>query len=109
MGTSKPSAADAASKLIEPFALELAFVEPGKDTSLLPINTLIIQAEELIEPEATPREVSTAVKNASVQKLAHGLLRLGEDEQDDNRATPRLPSRLEIGAHRRMLKSGADF
>src|SRR5438128_1847579 len=52
--------------LIQQFALELAFVEPGKDTGLLPLNNFLLQIEELLPKESVPSEISAAVRLARV-------------------------------------------
>ncbi|MGC3960382.1 MAG: chemotaxis protein CheA [Verrucomicrobiota bacterium] len=53
--------------VINSFALELAFVEPGKDTGLLPINNFLLQIEEQCQVVLLPPEIATAVKLARAQ------------------------------------------
>ncbi len=53
--------------VINSFALELAFVEPGKDTGLLPINNFLLQIEEQCQTTPPPPEIATAVKLARAQ------------------------------------------
>ncbi len=51
-------------KLGDKIATELAFVEPGKDLGLLPVNSLLGQIEELLVPEAPTQPLARAAKEA---------------------------------------------
>jgi two-component system chemotaxis sensor kinase CheA len=48
-------------EVINSFALELAFVEPEKDTGLLPINNFLLQIEELAQANPPPPDVAKAI------------------------------------------------
>lgn len=48
-------------EVINSFALELAFAEPGKDNGLLPINNFLLQIEEQLQSPAVPPELARAV------------------------------------------------
>jgi two-component system chemotaxis sensor kinase CheA len=51
-------------EVINSFALELAFAEPGKDTGLLPINNFLLQIEEQCQATPPPPELAQVVKLA---------------------------------------------
>jgi len=48
-------------EVINTFALELAFAEPGKDNGLLPINNFLLQIEEQLQANPPPPEITHAV------------------------------------------------
>jgi two-component system chemotaxis sensor kinase CheA len=48
-------------EVINTFALELAFAEPGKDNGLLPINNFLLQIEEQLQSNPPPPEITRAV------------------------------------------------
>lgn len=50
--------------IINTFALELAFAEPGKDNGLLPLNNFLLQLEEALQQNPPPAELQQAVKLA---------------------------------------------
>lgn len=58
-------------EIINSFALELAFAEPGKDTGLLPINNFLLQLEEHGQTNPLPPEIAQALKlaRACVDKI----------------------------------------
>lgn len=58
------SIASSATELVRKLALELAFVEPGKDSGLLPINSFLMEIEELVQRQPPPAELTTAVQLA---------------------------------------------
>ena len=64
MATTNNSPTTAVADVINAFALELAFAEPGKDTGLLPINNFLLQIEELLPQVSLPPELANAVKLA---------------------------------------------
>ena len=64
MATTNNSPTTAVADVINAFALELAFAEPGKDTGLLPINNFLLQIEELLPKASPPPELTHAVKLA---------------------------------------------
>ena len=64
MATTNNSPTTAVADVINAFALELAFAEPGKDTGLLPINNFLLQIEELLPKVSFPPELANAVKLA---------------------------------------------
>ena len=64
MATTNNSPTTAVADVINAFALELAFAEPGKDTGLLPINNFLLQIEELLPQVSFPPELANAVKLA---------------------------------------------
>jgi two-component system chemotaxis sensor kinase CheA len=51
-------------EVINSFALELAFAEPGKDTGLLPINNFLLQIEEQCQATPPPPELAQVVQLA---------------------------------------------
>ena len=58
-------------EVVNSLALELAFVEPDKDTGLLPINNFLLQIEELCLKNPPAPEIVSAVKlaRACVDKI----------------------------------------
>ncbi len=54
---------DGALELLGKLGLELAFVEPDKDAGLLPLNSLLMDLEELLTPRSPPA-VSTGMATA---------------------------------------------
>jgi len=54
---------DRAAKILAQLGEELAFVEPGKDTGLLPINSLLMDFEELPRDDA-PANLATGLTSA---------------------------------------------
>lgn len=50
--------------VVRALGLELAFTEPGKDSGLLPVNSFILQLEELAEKTPLPAPIAVAVKLA---------------------------------------------
>jgi two-component system, chemotaxis family, sensor kinase CheA len=56
--------ASSAAELVRKLGLELAFVEPGKDSGLLPINSFLMAIEELLQKQPPPPELATAVQLA---------------------------------------------
>jgi two-component system chemotaxis sensor kinase CheA len=48
-------------EVINTFALELAFAEPGKDNGLLPINNFLLQIQEQLQATPPPPEITHAV------------------------------------------------
>lgn len=51
-------------EVINSFALELAFAEPGKDTGLLPINNFLLQIEEQCQATGVAPEIAQVLKFA---------------------------------------------
>ena len=74
--------------LLAKLALELNFVEPGKDAGLLPINSFVAEIEDALRGQPAPTEISQAVRLARqwIDKLfdttatfdAPTIARLGE-------------------------------
>jgi two-component system chemotaxis sensor kinase CheA len=102
-----------AAAVIKQFALELAFVEPGKDVGLLPINNFLMQLEEVLQKETAPVEITSAVRLAracidrifettatfdaqSVAWLAewHAWMTTALERMENNVALPALPKNL---------------
>ena len=66
MATTNNSPTSAVADVINAFALELAFAEPGKDIGLLPINSFLLQLEDIVPQVSPPPELTNAVKLARV-------------------------------------------
>jgi len=49
------------SELTDKLALEIVFVEPGKDNGLLPINSLLSEIEEIVQNLELPEQAKTAL------------------------------------------------
>lgn len=71
MANTNSSPTAAVAEVINAFALELAFAEPGKDTGLLPINNFLLQVEEFFQKNPPPPEIATALTlaRAAVDKV----------------------------------------
>jgi two-component system chemotaxis sensor kinase CheA len=71
MANTNSSPTSAVADVINAFALELAFAEPGKDTGLLPINNFLLQVEEFFQKNPPPPEIESAIKfaRAAVDKV----------------------------------------
>lgn len=50
--------------VVRALGLELAFTEPGKDSGLLPVNSFVLQLEEMAEKTPLPALIAVAVKLA---------------------------------------------
>jgi two-component system chemotaxis sensor kinase CheA len=64
MANTNNSTYSTVAEVINTFALELAFVEPGKDTGLLPINNFLLQIEACLETSPPPPEMALGVRLA---------------------------------------------
>lgn len=66
MANSTNSPFSGLAEVVNTFALELAFAEPGQDTGLLPINNFLLQIEEQLRQTPPPTEITQAVRLARV-------------------------------------------
>lgn len=64
MANIESSSLAAIAGVVNSISLELAFAEPGKDTGLLPVNSFLIQIEELAASAALPPELKEATRQA---------------------------------------------
>lgn len=64
MAESKSNPAETIGSLIHKLALELSFVEPGKDNGLLPINCFLAEVEDLVRSQSVPSEIAAATLQA---------------------------------------------
>ncbi len=64
MANSTNSQFSGLAEIVNTFALELAFAEPGQDTGLLPINNFLLQIEAQLQKTPPPAEITKAVRLA---------------------------------------------
>ena len=111
------SALSVVAEVINTFALELAFAEPGKDTGLLPINSFLLQIEAELQKTPPPPVLAQAVGRAracvdqifdtsakfdaaTLAWLAewHGWMTTAIDRLDKHLALPEPPASWSVAA-----------